>query len=356
MASFAPASREVTFDPLKIPQAPGDPLYGLVTAYEADKSSEKVDLGVGAYRDGNCKPWVLPVVQKAEKIYHDNDEQDHEYLPIAGLPEFTNAAQKLILGGDSLAIKENRVCSFQTISGTGAIHLAVYISSPSWPIHDQVFANVELPVRYYPYFRKETKMIDFDGMVYVLESAPKGSIIVLHACAHNPTGVDPPHDQWKKLAEIVKANSLFPFFDSAYQGFASGSLSEDNFAILYFVEHGLGLVVAQSNLGLYGQRVGAFHFVTYYNRVASQVTVLQRSEISSPPIYGAQIASIILNNKQLFTEWEDDLRTMSGRIVEMRKCLKTELERLQTPGNWDHITSQIGTVFTGLDVRNTACS
>ncbi len=204
-------------------------------------------------------------------------------------------------------------------------------------------------------------MLDFEGMISSLQSAAKGSIILLHACAHNPTGVDPTQEQWKEIAEVMRARSLFPFFDCAYQGFASGDLAEDNFAIRYFVDQGFEMVIAQSfakNFGLYGQRAGAFHFVASpvdgaqdtVKRVSSQLAILQRSEISNPPIYGAKIASIVLNDKDLFAEWEEDLRTMAGRIVEMRKSLKAELDSLKTPGNWDHITSQIGMFsFTGLN-------
>ena len=234
------------------------------------------------------------------------------------------------------------------------------MSSPTWANHNQIFTNVNLPIKNYPYFSAKTKMLDFDGMISALQSAPDGSIILLHACAHNPTGVDPSQDQWRKIAEIMRKRSLFPFFDCAYQGFASGDLAQDNFAIRHFIEQGFEMVIAQSfakNFGLYGQRAGAFHFVASpigspqdtVKRVASQLAILQRSEISNPPIYGAKIASIVLNDKQLFSEWEENLRTMSGRIIEMRKSLKKELDRLETPGTWDHITSQIGMFsFTGL--------
>jgi aspartate aminotransferase, cytoplasmic len=269
--------------------------------------------------------------------------------------------------------------SLQTISGTGAVHLgglflskfisptpAIYLSSPTWANHNQIFTNVHLPIKSYPYFSAKTKMLDFDGMMSTLTSAPSGSIILLHACAHNPTGVDPSQEQWKEIAKVMKERALFPFFDCAYQGFASGSLSTDNFAIRHFVEQGFEMVIAQSfakNFGLYGQRAGAFHFVASpvssaqdtVKRVASQLAILQRSEISNPPIYGAKIASIVLNDKQLFSEWEEDLRTMSGRIIEMRKSLKSELDRLETPGNWDHITGQIGMFsFTGMSEKQVA--
>ena len=203
-------------------------------------------------------------------------------------------------------------------------------------------------------------MLDFDGMMSAIKEAPQSSVILLHPCAHNPTGVDPTEDQWKEIAAVMKERNLFPFLDCAYQGFATGSLSQDNFAIRHFVEQGFELCVSQSfakNFGLYGQRAGAFHWVTAphdgaqdaVKRIASQLAILQRSEISNPPAYGARIASKVLNDKDLFAQWEEDLRTMSGRIIEMRKALKSELDKLETPGNWDHITSQIGMFsFTGL--------
>jgi aspartate aminotransferase len=197
-------------------------------------------------------------------------------------------------------------------------------------------------------------------MISALEAAPQGSIILLHACAHNPTGVDPTEDQWKQIAEVMRSRSHFPFFDTAYQGFASGDLVRDSWAIRYFVEQGFELCVAQSfakNFGLYGERTGAFHFVSApgpdaaaaCSHIASQLAILQRSEISNPPAYGARIASRVLNDPVLFKEWEADLRTMSGRILEMRRGLRDRLEKRGTPGSWDHITSQIGMFsFTGL--------
>lgn len=196
-------------------------------------------------------------------------------------------------------------------------------------------------------------MLDFEGMISGIKQAPAGSIILLHPCAHNPTGVDPTEEQWKEIASVMKEHDLFPFLDCAYQGFATGNLAQDNFAIRHFVEQGFELCISQSfakNFGLYGQRAGAFHYVVAsasdsseaIKRIASQLAILQRSEISNPPIYGARIASKVLNDPQLFAEWEDNLRTMSGRIIDMRKALKAELEKLGTPGTWDHITSQIG--------------
>ncbi|KAL5119433.1 Aspartate aminotransferase, cytoplasmic [Pleosporales sp. CAS-2024a] len=367
------------FDAQAVPQAPEDPLFGLMAAYRRDSDANKVDLGIGAYRDNNAKPWILPVVKKAsasaDEMLRNDPELNHEYLPIAGLAAFTTASQKLVFGADSPAIREQRVTSLQTISGTGAVHLGalflakfyrqnsqrlVYLSDPTWANHFQIFSNVGLEYKTYPYFSTKTKGLDFDGMTSSIQDAPEGSIVLLHACAHNPTGVDPTQDQWKKIAEVIRSKKHFPFFDTAYQGFASGDLARDGWAIRYFVEQGFELCVAQSyakNFGLYGERVGCFHFVTSpasdaestVQRVASQLAILQRSEISNPPAYGARIASTVLNDPKLFAEWEANLKEMSGRIKEMRTALRNKLEEMGTPGTWNHITDQIGMFsFTGL--------
>ncbi|KAJ5438693.1 Aspartate aminotransferasecytoplasmic [Penicillium daleae] len=366
------------FTPAAIAAAPEDPLFGLMKAYREDPSDKKVDLGIGAYRDNNAKPWILPVVKKADDAIHNDPSVNHEYLSIGGLADFTSAAQKLIVGADSPAIREKRICTLQTISGTGAVHLGglflskfhpaqpkptIYLSNPTWANHHQIFTNVGLALANYPYFSTQTKGLDFDGMIAALRAAPLGSIVLLHACAHNPTGVDPSQDQWKQIASIMRERRQFPFFDTAYQGFASGDLVRDAWAIRYFVEQGFELCVAQSfakNFGLYGERTGAFHFVsapgadasTAIQHIASQLAILQRSEISNPPAYGARIASKVLNDPVLFAEWEEDLRTMSGRIQEMRRGLRERLEKRGTPGSWDHITTQIGMFsFTGLSEK-----
>ncbi|KAJ5635121.1 uncharacterized protein N7484_008434 [Penicillium longicatenatum] len=366
-------SNPSVFTTSTVAAAPEDPLFGLMKAYREDPSDKKVDLGIGAYRDNNAKPWILPVVKKADDAIHNDPTLNHEYLSIGGLPDLTAAAQKLIVGADSPAIKEKRICTLQTISGTGAVHLGglflakfhpqkptVYLSNPTWANHHQIFSNVGLNIATYPYFSTQTKGLDFNGMMQSIQNAPNGSVILLHACAHNPTGVDPTQDQWREIAAAMRARSQFPFFDTAYQGFASGDLNRDAWSIRYFIEQGFELCVAQSfakNFGLYGERTGAFHFVsapgadasTATAHVASQLAILQRSEISNPPAYGARIASRILNDPVLFKEWEDDLRTMSGRILEMRAGLRERLEKKGTPGSWDHITSQIGMFsFTGL--------
>ncbi|KAL8408041.1 hypothetical protein RB594_006734 [Gaeumannomyces avenae] len=362
-----------SFTAALVPQAPEDPLFGLMRAYRADQSPNKVDLGIGAYRDDNAKPWVLPVVKKADDIIRNDPELNHEYLPIAGLASFTSKAAELMLGADTPA--KGRVTSVQTISGTGAVHLgalflqkfyrkahptSVYLSNPTWANHNQIFGNVGVPTATYPYFDKSTKGLDFEGMKAALQQAEDHSVILLHACAHNPTGVDPTQDQWREIAAIMREKNHFPFFDCAYQGFASGDLDRDAWAVRYFVEQGFELVIAQSfakNFGLYGERAGCLHVVgapvadaaETIGRVASQLAILQRSEISNPPIYGARVASTVLNDAALFAEWKENLQTMSGRIISMRTALRSKLEELGTPGTWNHITDQIGMFsFTGL--------
>lgn len=234
------------------------------------------------------------------------------------------------------------------------------MSNPTWANHNQIFSQAGLTTSTYPYFDKSTRGLDFEGMKYALKTAPDASIILLHACAHNPTGVDPTFEQWKELAILMQEKRHFPFFDCAYQGFASGDLDRDAAAVRYFVAQGFEMVVAQSfakNFGLYGERAGCFHAVaaphteasTTISRIASQLAIIQRSEISNPPIYGARIASTVLNDAALFAEWKENLKTMSGRILSMRKSLRDTLESLGTPGTWNHITDQIGMFsFTGL--------
>jgi len=263
----------------------------------------------------------------------------------------------------------------QTVGGTGAIHLGalflsrfyprpasqpVYFSDPTWVNHNQIFSNVGIPSQSYPYFSPSDRGLNISGMLETLLSAPEGSIVMLHACAHNPTGVDPTREQWKEIAEVVRVKRHFPFFDCPYQGFATGDLNNDAWAMRYFVDQGLELCIAQSfakNFGLYGERPGCFHLVTSpgthaqdtIKRISSQLAILQRSEISNPPAYGARIASIVLSDEKLLAEWEDNLRVMSGRITEMRKALRGKLEQMGTPGSWMHITDQIGMYsFTGL--------
>lgn len=359
------------------PLAPPDAIFQLTAAYKADQFQNKVNLGVGAYRDDSGKPWILPVVRNVKKELTEDPDLDHEYQPITGLPTFTSASSALILGSNSTAILEKRVAKAQTISGTGANHLGglflakfyqpwqakpsservVYLSNPTWANHKAIFGNLGLVTKDYPYYDPKTISLDYNGLVNALNSAPPLSVFLLHACAHNPTGVDPTRDQWRELANIFLSKGHYAFFDCAYQGFASGDLDNDAWAVRHFVDRHVPLLVCQSfakNAGLYGERVGCLNIVAKDSdeaaRIQSQVSVLQRSEISNPPAYGARIVSKILNEPKHFEQWKEDVRTMANRIIDMRKKLRDLLEnKHKTPGSWAHITNQIGMFsFTGL--------
>jgi len=226
--------------------------------------------------------------------------------------------------------------------------------------HFQIFNNVGIEPVGYPYYDPKTIGLDYTGFLNTLKMAPERSVFLLHACAHNPTGVDPTQEQWKVIAEVMLERKHYTFFDCAYQGFATGNLDQDAWAVRYFVARGVPLLVCQSfakNAGLYGERVGALHVVSQdketADRVKSQLSVLQRSEISNPPSHGARLVSLILNDPVMFEEWKEDIKTMAGRIKDMRKELYRLLkEELKTPGKWDHIVEQIGMFsFTGLSVE-----
>ncbi|VEU22698.1 DEKNAAC103759 [Brettanomyces naardenensis] len=369
-----------------IPQLPPDPLFGIKARFALDTHPNKVDLGVGAYRDENGKPWILPSVRLAENLLQHSADFNHEYLPITGLKSLTEEAAKVILGDESRAIKEKRVVSIQSLSGTGSLHLAaklialffkpadgttespvIYISDPSWANHIQVFETCGLKTARYPYLDAEKKVIRINEYVKTIEEAPRGSVFLLHATAHNPTGIDPTPEQWKIVLKAISDNGHLPLFDCAYQGFTTGSLSEDAWALRHAIDtEGYkfpGVLVCQSfakNCGMYGERVGAFHVIlpvhdeALNSAVLSQLSKVIRSEISNPPGYGAKIVSLILTTPELKKQWEQDLITMSSRIFGMRKALVAELERLGTPGSWKHIVEQKGMFsFTGLTPEQT---
>jgi len=352
-----------------VPAGPPDPILGVTEAFKADKDSRKINLGVGAYRDENGKPYVLGSVKKAEELISAGNP-DKEYLGITGLPDFTKNAAKLAYGVDSAPLKANSVAVTQSISGTGALRIGgaflgrffptnktIYLPVPSWGNHTPIFRDSGLEVRGYRYFDKKTVGLDFAGLKEDLQNAPEGSIVLLHACAHNPTGVDPTQAQWKEISDLVKEKKLFPFFDMAYQGFASGNTTRDAFAVRYFVEQGHQVALAQSfakNMGLYGERVGAFSLVCAdpeeRARVESQLKIVIRPMYSNPPLHGARIANTILANENLYKEWEGEVEGMANRIISMREKLYDLLSKTHnTPGEWGHIKSQIGMFsFTGL--------
>ncbi|XP_055343806.1 aspartate aminotransferase, cytoplasmic-like [Paramacrobiotus metropolitanus] len=346
-------------------------VFELNRKFLEDKDTNKVNLGIGAYRSEELKPWVLPVVKQVERSIVEDASINFEYLPILGLESFSSAATRMLLGADSAALNENRAFGVQTLSGTGALRLAAdflascvpsvtkiaYISTPTWENHRLLFLKAGFnEVREYHYWDAEKRALDLKNMLNDLNDAPERSVVILHACSHNPTGVDPTRDEWKEIVKIIKARKLFPVLDSAYQGFASGDLDADAWAVRHFAEQGLEFVCAQSfakNFGIYSSRVGNLVVVTSkaetVPKIKSQLTILVRGNYSNPPAQGARIVSAVLNDEKLTQLWKEHIRTMSGRMKNMRQLLRGKLEALGTPGTWNHLTDQIGMfAYTGL--------
>lgn len=353
-----------------VPACPPDPIFELGMKYNIDANPNKINLGIGAYKDNDARPWVLSSVRQAKLNIANDPEDDHEYPAIAGRPKFRALAARCIFGAESPAILEGRISTNQTISGTGANHLAgqflqafyaesaLYVSSPTWGNHHAIYRNVGFQKMLdYPYWDAVSRTLNIEGMLDTMRNAPEGSIFLLHACAHNPTGVDPTREQWLAILEVMQQKNHLPLFDSAYQGFASGDLDKDAWAVRLFVERGFELMVCQSfskNLGIYSERTGALHVVSRdsatASRVSSQLADLTRMEVSCTPAFGAKVAEEVMSNEVLLRQWkEHDLPLMAGRIIDMRKALYTRLTELETPGTWEHIVTQIGMFsYTGL--------
>jgi len=295
---------------------------------------------------------------------------DKEYAPIDGLADFNKGSRGALFGFDHPDVNSGRVASCQTLSGTGALKVIgdfihkfrkvpIYMSKPTWGNHNSIFASCNLATHSYRYFDAKTKGLDINGMIEDLSNAQAGSVVLLHTCAHNPTGVDPTKEQWAMIAKVCKDNKLFPFFDTAYQGFTSGDLDKDGYGLRFFLDQGFQMVIAQSFakiMGLYGERTGALHFVCNNKedagRVLSQIKIIVRQNYSSPPKHGARIAAMILNDTELRAQWFTELVAVTNRITEMRLALKAELDKIAVKGNWDHIVNQIGMFsFTGLTLK-----
>uniref|UniRef100_A0A061RCX4 Aspartate aminotransferase n=1 Tax=Tetraselmis sp. GSL018 TaxID=582737 RepID=A0A061RCX4_9CHLO len=350
-----------------VEMAPPDPILGVSEAFKACTDPNKLNLGVGAYRTEELQPYVLDVVTKAEERMLSKGE-NKEYLPIDGLDTFKKATADLLLGPDSPALAQGRVCTLQSLSGTGSLRVGaafintwmpgtkVFLSNPTWGNHRNIFADAGVEWEYYRYFDQSTVGLDFDGMVEDIRKAPKGSVIVLHGCAHNPTGIDPTPEQWEKLADLVLECGHMAFFDVAYQGFASGDLEKDAASVRLFVEKGVECFVSQSyskNLGLYAERVGAINVILNdadsVKRVASQMKRIARAIYSNPPVHGARIVAECVNDPEMLKLWKEEMEMMSGRITAVRSKLRGCLEERMPERDWSFVTSQIGMFsFTGL--------
>ncbi|KAF3397839.1 Aspartate aminotransferase, cytoplasmic [Penicillium rolfsii] len=360
-----------------LPVLPQPESFALTAAYNEDPFPNKVNLGQGVYRDHNCQPWVLPSIREAEQILH-NQHANHEYLPIPGHTEFLTKARDLLFS-PQIASQTN-ITSIQAVAGTGANHLAamfcarnlrpknVFISDPTWDNHHLIWeiAAPNISRKLYPYYDPSTRGLHFDGMLAALENeAEENDVVILHACAHNPTGIDPSRDQWKKIAEVVRRKKLFVVFDCAYQGFASGDAEADAWAIRYFYttlfaesspSPPAGMFVCQSlskNFGLYGERIGALHLVTPpsvpVEGAKAHLVQFVRAEISCPSLFGARLVRTVLEDPELLAKWQEDVKTIAHRIKGVRASLKSELGKLGARGDWSHIEQQIGMFsFTGL--------
>ncbi|KAG7716236.1 hypothetical protein KL933_003828 [Ogataea haglerorum] len=357
--------------------APADKILGLTVLYNNDTNPSKINLGVGAYRDNDGKPWILPSVKAAEQVLAQT-ETNKEYVPIVGSPKFNELIKKMLYSHDEAGkklLEDGRVLTAQGISGTGSLRVLgefvrtfypkskkVLVPNPTWANHVAILEKAGLTTGKYSYYDYKTNALDEAGLLNDLASAEPGTVVLLHACCHNPTGVDPELEQWDKILDVVSQKQLLPILDMAYQGFRSGSPIDD-LAILFKFNKAVvdgkisNFLLSQSfakNMGLYGERVGSLSLITAgpeeTARVKSQLEKVIRPLYSSPPSHGSKLVEIILSDDAIYQQWLKDVRMMSDRLVEMRKLLHDKLKNTyKNPLNWDHLLNQKGMFcYTGL--------
>ena len=349
-----------------VEMAPRDPILGLNEQYAADPNPAKVNLGVGVYFDDNGKLPLLQCVQAAEKAMMDKPAA-RGYLPIDGIAAYDKAVQGLVFGADSAAVSGARVATVQAIGGTGGLKIGadflkrvnptakVLISDPSWENHRALFTNAGFEVDSYPYYDADAKGINFAGMLAALEAAPAGTIVLLHACCHNPTGYDISPAQWQQVVAVIQQRGLVAFLDMAYQGFGDG-IAEDGAAVQQFLAAGIDFFVSTSfskSFSLYGERVGALSVVCESKdeaaRVLSQLKIVIRTNYSNPPIHGAQVVASVLGTPELRAMWESELAGMRVRIKEMRVALVDKLKAAGVERDLSFISRQKGMFsYSGL--------
>lgn len=360
----------------QIPLAPPDKILGISEAYVKDVNSKKINLGVGAYRSNEGKPIIFPSVKKAETILLES-ELEKEYTGIIGNKNYQNIVKNFIFNNSgkdpngAKLIDEGRIVTSQTISGTGSLRVIadflkrfynsekIIVPKPTWANHVAVFNDAGLSTDYYNYYDTKTNDLDFANLKTSIENTENDSIILLHACCHNPTGMDLNESQWEEVLQIIQSKNLFPLVDMAYQGFASG----DPFKDIGLIRRLNELVVQGSiptyalcqsfakNMGLYGERTGSISIITesseHSTAIESQLKKLIRPIYSSPPIHGSKIVETIFANNELLQEWLNDLNNVVGRLNHVRDQLYRKLD--QTNYNWDHLTKQRGMfIYTGL--------
>jgi aromatic-amino-acid transaminase len=349
-----------------VEMAPRDPILGLNEQFAADPNPNKVNLGVGVYFDGEGKLPLLDCVAQAQAQLL-GAPKPRGYLPIDGIAAYDQAVQQLVFGADHAAVTGKRIATVQSLGGTGGLKVGadflkrlhpsskVLISDPSWENHRALFTNAGFEVQTYPYYDADTRAVRFDAMLAALDQAAPGTIVVLHACCHNPTGCDLSADQWAQVVRRVGARNLVAFLDMAYQGFGEG-IAEDGAVVRQFLDAGLDFLVATSfskSFSLYGERVGALSVVCdsadEAARVLSQLKIVIRTNYSNPPTFGAQLVATVLNTPSLRALWERELAAMRERIRDMRHALVAELQAAGVKQDLSYITRQRGMFsYSGL--------
>ncbi len=349
-----------------VQMAPRDPILGVTEAFVADQNPRKVNLGVGVYTDDQGKVPLLECVRRVER-QRVEAATPRNYLPIDGLAAYDRAVQELVFGADSPALKDKRVITVQALGGTGGLKIGadflkrlepkaqVWISDPSWENHRALFENAGFTVSAYPYYDAKTRGVNFDAMLAQLNKLPAGAIVVLHACCHNPTGVDLTAEQWKAVLEAVKGKQLVPFLDLAYQGFGDG-IGEDGHAVRLFAANYSPVFVSSSfskSFSLYGERVGALSILTgaaeEAARVLSQVKRIVRTNYSNPPTHGSQIVAAVLATPELRAQWEQELGGMRERIKSMRSLLVDKIGERVKGADFSFVLRQRGMFsYSGL--------
>jgi aromatic-amino-acid transaminase len=349
-----------------IEMAPRDPILGITEAFNADKNPAKINLGVGVYYDDNGKVPLLSCVSKAEAMLMEQPVA-RTYLPIEGLAAYDKAVQELVFGADSAVLQEKRAVTVQAIGGTGALKIGadflkrfapdaqVFISDPSWENHRALFESAGFVVNNYAYYDAATRGVNFAGMLADLKKMPRGSIVLLHACCHNPTGADLTGAQWSEVITAVVEGGLVPFLDMAYQGFGAG-IAEDGAVVRRFAATGCPLLVSNSfskSFSLYGERVGALSVVAASGdeaaRLMSQLKRVVRTNYSNPPTHGGKVVATVLTTPALRQLWEDELAGMRVRIREMRDAFVKKLKEKAPQRDFEFVREQVGMFsYSGL--------
>jgi aspartate/tyrosine/aromatic aminotransferase len=350
----------------QLQQAPPDPILGLTAAFNEDANPNKINLGVGVYKDANGTTPIFKAVKIAEERIL-SEEETKSYLTIDGDPAYGQEVQHLLFGADHEIVASGRACTVQTPGGTGALRVAgdfihklipqatLWLSDPTWANHPKVFDAAGVPVNTYPYYNSEANELDFEALIKALGDIPEGDVVLLHGCCHNPTGMDPTPEQWAEIADVVRRQKFIPLVDFAYQGLGDG-LEEDRRGLHILAATGCEMFVASSyskNFGLYRERIGALTLVTQAPEAAeialSNVMITIRTNYSNPPAHGSSIVTTVLRDPELWKMWDDEVREMRERINGVRNLFVDTLERKGVKRDFSFIARQRGMFsFSGL--------